>query len=96
MCKRLGVDPKEAIEQDVYHFARLGFNAYRIHIWDVEISDRKGNLIENEHLDLLDYLIYKLKERNIKIVYTPMAYWGNGYPEKGEKLPGFSSFWNKN
>ena len=26
MCKRLGVDPKEAIEQDVYHFARLGFN----------------------------------------------------------------------
>ena len=46
MCKRLGVDPKEAIEQDVYHFARLGFNAYRIHIWDVEISDRKGNLIE--------------------------------------------------
>lgn len=95
MCKRLGVDPKEAIEQDVYHFARLGFNAYRIHIWDVEISDRKGNLIENEHLDLLDYLICKLKERNIKIIYTPMAYWGNGYPEKSEKLSGFSSFWNK-
>lgn len=95
MCKRLGVDPKKAIDQDVYHFARLGFNAYRIHVWDVEISDRKGNLIENEHLDLLDYLIYKLKERNIKIIYTPMAYWGNGYPEKSEKLSGFSSFWNK-
>lgn len=95
MCKRLGVNPKKAIDQDVYHFARLGFNAYRIHVWDVEISDKNGNLIENEHLDLLDYLISKLKERNIKILYTPMAYWGNGYPEQNENLPGFSSYWKK-
>ena len=95
MHKLLGVDLKKAIDQDVYHFARLGFSAYRIHVWDVEISDKEGNLIENEHLDLLDYLISKLKERNIKILYTPIAFWGNGYPEKGEKLPGFSSNWNK-
>lgn len=96
MHKSLGVDLKESIDKDVYHFARLGFNAYRVHVWDVEISDVEGNLIENEHLDLLDYLVAKLKERNIKLLFTPMAYWGNGYPERDDNsLPGFSTKWNK-
>ena len=54
----LGIDHKKAIDRDVYHFSRLGLNAFRIHLWDVEISDAEGNLIENDHLDLLDYLIY--------------------------------------
>lgn len=91
----LGKDRKEAIDKDVYHFARLGFNAYRIHIWDVEISDRQGNLIANDHLDLLDYLIYKLKERNIKIVLTAMTNFGNGYPERNRSTDGFSYLYDK-
>ena len=66
----LGQDRKEAIDKDVYHFARLGFNAYRIHVWDVEISDAKGQLLPNDHLDLLDYLIAKLRERNIRVLIT--------------------------
>lgn len=78
----LGIDRKEAIQRDVYHFARLGFNAYRIHLWDVEISDAQGNLIENEHLDLLDYLIAELEKRGIDIVITAQTNFGNGYPEK--------------
>jgi len=93
--KQLGVDLKSAIDNDVYHFSRLGFNAFRLHVWDVEITDGEGNLLANEHLNLLDYLVSKLKERNIKIVLTPIAYWGNGYPEMDERLPGFSSRWNK-
>jgi hypothetical protein len=96
MHKALGVDLKKAIDKDVYHFSRLGFNAYRIHVWDVEISDSTGALKENEHLDLLDYLVYKLKERDIKVLFTPMAYWGNGYPERDDtNLSGFSAKWNK-
>lgn len=91
----LGKKHKEAIDKDVYHFARLGFNAYRIHIWDVEISDSQGNLIENDHLDLLDYLIYKLKERNIKIVLTAMTNFGNGYPEPNQPTDGFSYLYAK-
>lgn len=78
----LGVDHRTAIDRDVYHMARLGFNAYRIHIWDVEISDSAGNLIENAHLDLLDYLIWRLEERNIKVVITAQTNFGNGYPER--------------
>lgn len=91
----LNINHKEAIDKDVYHFARLGFNAYRIHIWDVEISDRQGNLQENDHLDLLDYLISKLKERNIKIVLTTMTNFGNGYPERNQQTGGFTYAFDK-
>jgi hypothetical protein len=90
-----GKNHKEAIDKDVYHFARLGFNAYRVHVWDVEISDSTGNIIENEHLDLLDYLIAKLQERNIRIVLTTMTNFGNGYPEKNQPTGGFSYLYDK-
>lgn len=91
----LGVNLEKAIDQDVYHLARLGFDAFRVHVWDTEISDSTGNLLENEHLRLFDYLIFKLKQRNIKILITPIAFWGPGYPEKDEPTPGFSSKYNK-
>lgn len=91
----LGKNHKEAIDKDVYHMARLGFNAYRIHVWDVEISDGKGNLIANDHLDLLDYLIAKLKERNIRILITTMTNFGNGYPERNQDTGAFSYLYDK-
>ena len=93
--KTLGVNLREAIDRDVYHFSRLGFDLYRLHIWDTEISDEQGNLLENEHLDLFDYLIHKLKERNINFILTPIAYWGNGWPEPDEDTPGFSDRYGK-
>jgi hypothetical protein len=93
--KALNADLEKAIDLDVYHFARMGLDAFRVHIWDTEISDSVGNLLENEHLRLFDYLIAKLKERNIKILVTPIAYWGPGYPEPDMKTAGFSSIYNK-
>ena len=72
-AEKLGVDLKEAIDNDVYHFSRLDFDLYRIHVWDTEISDAEGNLLENEHLDLFDYLLKQLKDRNINFVITPIA-----------------------
>ena len=91
----LGKDHKEAIDRDVYHLSRLGFNAYRIHVWDVEISDAKGQLLENEHLNLLDYLISKLKERNIRILITTMTNFGNGYPERNQNTGAFTYLYDK-
>lgn len=93
--KYQGSDHREAIDKDVYHFARLGFNAYRIHVWDVEISDGQGQLINNEHLDLLDYLIAKLKERDIRILITTMTNFGNGYPERNQNTGAFSYLYDK-
>ncbi len=91
----LGLDRKKAIDRDVYHMARLCLNAYRIHIWDVEISDGEGHLIDNEHLDLLDYLIARLKERGIYILLTAQTNFGNGYPEPDQPTPGFSYLYDK-
>lgn len=91
----LGVDRKAAIDKDVYHLSRLGLNAYRIHLWDVELTDGQGNLLENEHIDLMDYLIAKLKERNIHIVITAQTNFGNGYPERNIQTGGFSYKYDK-
>lgn len=93
--KALGADLKKAIDNDVYHLSRLGIDAFRVHVWDTEITDAKGNLLTNEHLDLFDYLISKLKERNIRILLTPIAFWGNGYPEKDENTGSFSYVFGK-
>ncbi|MEO6287058.1 MAG: membrane or secreted protein [Dyadobacter sp.] len=93
--KQLNVSPEKAIDDDVYHFSRLGFDLYRVHVWDTEISDTLGNLLENEHLKLLDYALKNMKDRGIKFVLTPIAYWGNGWPEKDEKTPGFSRKYGK-
>ncbi|WP_035568172.1 cellulase family glycosylhydrolase [Hymenobacter sp. IS2118] len=92
--QRLGVDHEQAIRQDVYHLSRLGIDAFRVHVWDVEITDTIGNLQENEHLKLLDFLVNELKQRGIKIILTPIAYWNNGYPEQ-DSGTGFSSIYSK-
>jgi hypothetical protein len=93
--KALGVDPEQAIREDVYHLSRLGLDAFRVHVWDTEITDSLGNLLENEHLRLFDFLLAELKRRNIRIILTPIAFWGNGYPERDERTPGFSRVFGK-
>ncbi|WP_438863470.1 hypothetical protein [Neptunicella sp.] len=92
---KLGIDHKTAIDMDVDHFARLGLDAYRIHMWDREISDQQGNLLENQHLELFDYLLKKLAEHDIKVIITPIAWWGSGYPEPDPQEPGFAALYTK-
>ncbi|WMI68555.1 hypothetical protein [Mangrovimonas sp. YM274] len=94
-AKRMGIDPKKAIDSDIYHFTRLGFDLYRIHVWDTQISDVEGNLLENEYLDTFDYLLSKLKAHNINYVITPIAFWGDGWPEPDGDTPGFSHTYGK-
>ncbi len=93
--KILGKDHKEAIEEDTYHFSRMGLDAYRIHMWDREITDSLGNLLQNEHLDLHDYTIHKMSERGIKTIMTPTTYYSNGYPDGSTPAPGFSNWISK-
>tara|TARA_B110001450_G_C17664776_1_gene499030 strand:- start:2453 stop:5065 length:2613 start_codon:yes stop_codon:yes gene_type:complete len=92
---KLGIDHKDAIDMDINHIARLGLDAYRIHLWDRELSDVYGNLLKNEHLELFDYLLFKLKEKNIKVIITPIAWWGSGYPEPDPVESGFSEQFSK-
>lgn len=94
-AKKLNMSHKKAIDSDVYHFARLGLDAYRVHVWDTEISDTVGNLLDNDHLQLFDYMLKKMKDRGMKFILTPIAFWGNGYPEPEQKTPGFSRKYGK-
>ena len=76
-AETLGIDRKKAIDQDVYHMARMGLNGFRLHLWEAELADSVGNLIENDHLDLLDYLISRLEERGIDIILTAQTNFGD-------------------
>jgi len=84
--KAVGADHREVIDQDVTHFARLGLDALRLHVFDREVSDGEGNLLPNEHLALLDCLIARARDRGIYTVLTPIAWW----PVPGDS-PGFST-----
>jgi len=75
-----GLDPEQVIRDDVTHFGRLGLNLIRLHCWDREISDRQGNLVDNDHLRLLDFLIAECKRRGIYALMTPIAWWGAPAP----------------
>jgi hypothetical protein len=94
--KALKLNHEQEIDKDVYHLARLGIDAFRVHVWDTEISDSLGNLKQNEHLRLFDYLVSKLEQRGIRIIITPIAFWGNGYPEPDEHTGSFSDKYGKN
>jgi len=73
MAGLVGRDRKAMIDEDVAQFARMGWTALRLCSWgDWENADREGNLIVNEHVDLLDYLIARARERGIYMLLTPI------------------------
>lgn len=89
----LGVDRKRLIERDMAHFARLGWDAMRLAIWgDWENSDREGNLVANDHLDLMDYALFQAKQRGISMLFTPIHTHSSLWPDgkDGDDIQGFS------
>lgn len=89
-------DHKKAINEDIYHFSRMGMDAFRTHLYEIEVTDSLGNLLNNHHLDLHDYTIHKMTERGIKTVVTPTTYYNSGYP-RGNVVepPGFANYISK-
>jgi hypothetical protein len=77
--RRLGRDHRQAIRDDVAHLRRLGLGCLRVHCFDREISDAEGNLSDNEHLALLDFLIDECRRNGVYTVLTPIAWWGGSY-----------------
>jgi hypothetical protein len=73
MAGLVGGDRKQMIDEDMAQFARMGWTGLRLCSWgDWENADPAGNLVVNEHVDLLDYLIAKARERGIYILLTPI------------------------
>ncbi len=95
MAIHYGINTEEAVRQDVYHMARLDLDLYRVHVWDTEISDTVGTLLDNDHLRLFDFTLNEMKQRGMHFIITPIAYWGNGWPDRDEPTPGFSYKYGK-
>lgn len=94
----LGLDRKKLIDDDMAHFARMGWDALRISFWgDWENSDRAGNLIANDHLDAMDYLIARARERGIYTLLSPITTYQSTWPDATDDTTprGFANFYRK-
>jgi hypothetical protein len=93
----LGLDRKRLIDIDMAHFARMGWTGLRVAFWgDWESSDTAGNLIANDHLDLMDYLVAKARERGIYILFSPIQTYQAGWPDSlATRYPGLSSKYDR-
>src|SRR6476661_4680492 len=91
-------DRKTLVDEDITQFARMGWDALRISFWgDWENSDHAGNLIANDHLDLMDYLIARARERGIYILLSPITTYQSTWPDATSDTtpPGFANFYRK-
>jgi hypothetical protein len=91
-------DRKTMIDEDMAHFARMGWDGLRLTFWgDWEASDSAGNLIANDHLDLLDYLIARARERGIYMLFSPIQLYGSNWPDalSDTSAPGFGRRFGK-
>jgi hypothetical protein len=91
-------DRKRMIDEDMAHFARMGWDGMRLTFWgDWEASDSAGNLIANDHLDLLDYLIARARERGIYMLFSPIQLYGSNWPDALDDTtaPGFGRHFGK-
>jgi hypothetical protein len=91
-------DRKKMIDEDMAQFARMGWEGLRLTFWgDWESSDSAGNLIANDHLDLLDYLIARARERGIYMLFSPIQLYGANWPDALQDTsdPGFGRHFGK-
>ncbi|MFL5561855.1 MAG: hypothetical protein ACJ79K_10305 [Gemmatimonadaceae bacterium] len=94
----LGADRKKLIDEDMAQWARMGWDGLRISFWgDWENSDHAGNLIANDHLDLMDYLIARARERGIYTLLSPITTYQSTWPDatRDTTPPGFANFYRK-
>ncbi len=73
---------KAMIDEDLDHIQRMGFDGLRLAFYgDYENTDASGNLMDNDHLTLLDYLIEQATERGIYMLLTPIIGYDSQWPE---------------
>jgi hypothetical protein len=94
---QVSADRKKMIDDDMTHFARMGWDALRLSFWgDWECCDKEGNLIQNDHLDLLDYLIAVAKARDLHMLLSPIVTYSSTWPGADDPTAvGFSRFYKR-
>lgn len=100
LAKRVGADMHKMIDADMAHFARMGWDGLRLCSWgDWESTDAHGNLADDEHTRLMDYLVYKAGQRGISMLLSPIVTYGSSYADQignpDYKPGGFSSLYER-
>jgi hypothetical protein len=93
-------DLKKVVDEDMAHFARMGWDALRLCLWgDFENSDSLGNLVNNDHLNMMDYVIFKAKQRGIYFLFSPIVTYSSQFPDAYRDTlnapKGFSTYFKK-
>lgn len=94
----VGGDRKQMIDEDMAHFARMGWDGMRLTFWgDWEAADSAGNLLANDHLDLMDYLVAQARKRGIYLLFSPIQLYGSNWPDalSDTTQPGFGRTFGK-
>lgn len=90
-------DRDAMIAEDLDHFKRMGWDGLRLCFWgDWQNTDIQGNLIENEHLRLLERLIDEATKRNIYMLLSPIVTYNSQWPEMTDSTnTGFMNVYSK-
>ena len=73
--EELGKDHFAAIDEDIRHFKLMDVDFIRIHLYDREITDRDGNIVENKNMRVFDYLVDQCEKNGIYLMLTPTVWW---------------------
>lgn len=85
------------IMEDLDHFKRMGWDGLRLCFWgDWQNTDKRGNLIYNEHLRLLERLISEASKRGIYMLLSPIVTYNSQWPEMNDTTnTGFMNTYSK-
>lgn len=94
----MGGERKQMIAEDMEHFKRMNWDGLRLCFWgDFQNTDRDGNLLDNEHLDLLDCLIAEAAKRDIYMLLSPIVTYNSQWPEMTDTTnTGLAKYYPKN
>lgn len=73
--KELGKDHLRAIDDDLRHLRSMGVDLIRIHLYDREITDRHGNIVEGHQLQVFDYLVDQCEKHGIFLMLAPITWY---------------------
>lgn len=90
--KRLGLDHKQVIDRDFADLKAIGCEVVRMHLFDREIADRAGHLVDNPHLDLIEYTIAACAREGMHFFLTAIAWWPAGAFDSAD---GFSNYFSQ-
>lgn len=75
--KAAGADFRREIARDLDHMQAMGVQVVRVHFFDRQHANRRGDLIEGEPLAVWDIFLDELDRRGLYLFLTPICWWSS-------------------